>query len=250
VKEITVAETLTQDTTLSPPRRPDDSGWGSWPLSGQDWLRIGSVAAVMYAVTVGVGLLIRFVLSSTVVGAVDRDISTWFAAQRTETWNRVTDWGSALSDTVTIVIALLVLLPIVALATKRWRDPLLLASGVALETLVFVSAAFTVGRDRPPVEQLDMSPPTASFPSGHTGAAVAFYLALAVLVWWWTSNRFARGAAVLVGIGAPIVVAVSRLYRGMHFTTDVIWGALVGLVAVWFFARLLHSASVHEESGS
>ncbi len=244
-----MAETLTRQTVPSD-QRPDESGWGSWPLSGHDWLRIGFVAAVMYAVTVGVGLLVRFVLSSTVAGEVDRDISTWFADQRTETWNRITDWGSALSDTITIVIALLVLLPIVAFATKRWRDPLLLASAVALETLVFVSAAFTVGRDRPPVEQLDMSPPTASFPSGHTGAAVAFYVALAILVFWWTRNRLARGAAVVVGVAAPIAVALSRLYRGMHFTTDVIWGAVVGLVAVWFFARLLYDTRVHEEVGS
>jgi undecaprenyl-diphosphatase len=34
---------------------------------------------------------------------------------------------------------------------------------------------------------------------------------------------------VFVAVGIPLTVAGSRLYRGMHFPTDVIAGALLGL---------------------
>ena len=37
-------------------------------------------------------------------------------------------------------------------------------------------------RPRPGVERLDASPPTSSFPSGHTSAAVALYIGMALLL--------------------------------------------------------------------
>ena len=46
-----------------------------------------------------------------------------------------------------------------------------------------------------------------------------------------------------------VIVAVSRVYRGMHFFTDVIAGAILGLVAVvlaWWMVRVLMRRGVAE----
>ncbi len=211
-----------------------------WPLTKRDALTIAWAAVVMFGVTVAAGLIVTQLLASTGLVATDVAISEWFAARRTATFDRLTDLGSAFSDTITIVIALLVVGPVLVLTTRRWKDAVLVALAVALETTVFVATAFVVGRDRPPVEQLDVSPPTASFPSGHTGAAVAFYVGLALVIFWWTRRKPVRIVTGTLAMAIPVIVALSRLYRGMHFTTDVIFGALVGLASVAVINHVLH----------
>ncbi len=195
----------------------------------------------LVAVTYLAGLVVTRLLADTGVGTTERSLSTWFAEERTAFYNQLTDIGSAFSDTVTIVIALLLVIGALAMKFRRWIEPAFITAAVTLETAVFATAAFLVGRDRPPVEQLDVSPPTASFPSGHTAAAVAFYGGLAVLVWMYNRNRVARYAAAAGAVLIPLFVAVSRLYRGMHYLTDVIAGLLLGIASVYLTVQLFRA---------
>ena len=98
--------------------------------------------------------------------------------------------------------------------------------------MVFITSSLVVDRSRPPVSQLDSVPLTSSYPSGHTAAAVAFYGAIAIIVFWHTRNRIARGLALTAAILLPPIVGVSRMYRGMHHLSDVIVGAIVGLASL------------------
>ena len=102
-----------------------------------------------------------------------------------------------------------------------------------------LSPDHNVDRQRPAVEHLDPAPPTSSFPSGHTGAATALYVGVAVVIAWQVRHKLLRVLLVAVFVTVPILVAVSRLYRGMHHPTDVVFGALNGLaclaVAVYAF---------------
>lgn len=232
--------TTTRRGHADPTVRPDPPKHErTWPLRRPDAGTVASVAIALFALTVGVGLFLVRILGESALLDGDAEVSRWFESVRTPTLNTLTDWGSAFSDTITIVLALVVLIPVLRFVTKRWDASLLLAGAVSLETLVFVTASLVVGRERPPVEQLDMSPPTASFPSGHTGAAVAFYIGLVILVFWWTRYRPSRILAVMTFGMVPVLVAVSRLYRGMHFPTDVLWGAVVGAASVALIAVLI-----------
>lgn len=85
-------------------------------------------------------------------------------------------------------------------------------------------------RARPPatgIEAVGMIPASASFPSGH--AATAFAAAVAVGVFYPKLRRPLLALAV--------VVALSRVYLGMHYASDVLagslLGALLGLASVW-----------------
>jgi undecaprenyl-diphosphatase len=176
------------------------------------------------------------------------DLASWFATVRSRSLDIWTDVGSAFTDTINVIILLTILVVAMTWYWRRWRESLTLGLGVGLEALVFVVVSLVLGRDRPPVTQLDPSPPTASFPSGHVGAAFALYVGLALIVFWNTESRLRRTLAVIVAAVVPLAVALSRMYRGMHFLTDVIGGAVLGLLCL-FTAALVVRRGVIRRSG-
>ncbi|MCM1975584.1 MULTISPECIES: bifunctional phosphatase PAP2/diacylglycerol kinase family protein [Streptomyces] len=75
----------------------------------------------------------------------------------------------------------------------------------------------------PQVRHLKRQPITTSFPSGHSASAAAFATGVAL-------ESPAWGAAV-----APVAwsVAMSRIYTGVHFPSDVLAGAALGACAAY-----------------
>jgi membrane-associated phospholipid phosphatase len=155
-------------------------------------------------------------------------VNQWFYAARTPTLDNVSHIGSYLAETITCIVLLVVATLALRLWLGRWRESWTLFAALVGELLVFLVVTAVVNRPRPDVPHLDAAPPTSSFPSGHTAAAVAFYGCLAVIVLRQLRPRwFAVVIATLLCL-VPLVVGISRLYRGMHHPTDVVFGALGG----------------------
>lgn len=103
--------------------------------------------------------------------------------------------------------------------------------------------------DRPRPYQVDASitiidakPDTSSFPSGHAAMAAAGAITGARLIpysaWFWWP--------------LAVIVAISRIYIGVHWPSDVIAGALMGGAAAWFVIggrRPRSTLPPHEHSG-
>ena len=142
----------------------------------------------------------------------------------------LTHWWSTVADTPVIIGTAFVVGLVMRLVWKRWVEPLLVWAAVALQSAVFLTTTLLVSRERPDVEKLDPAPPTSSFPSGHTGASTALYLSIGLVLAGRVRSRVGRVAVVVLLLLVPIGVGVSRLYRGMHFPTDVVFGALNGIV--------------------
>src|SRR5918993_4228553 len=105
---------------------------------------------------------------------------------------------------------------------------MLVAVAVAGEVGIFLVVTLLVDRQRPPVSHLDEAPPTSSFPSGHTAATIALWGALAVLASERARSALVRNLFLVLAFVLPLLVASSRLYRGMHYLTDVLGGFLLG----------------------
>ena len=140
----------------------------------------------------------------------------------------MTHVGSYMAETVTCIALLVVVVLVFRAWLGRWRESWAVFAAIVGELLVFLVVTALVDRARPDVPHLDAAPPTSSFPSGHVGAAVALYGCIAVVVHREMLNRALAGLIVAVCCVVPIVVAICRVYRGMHHVSDVIFGAVGG----------------------
>ena len=182
------------------------------------------------AVLVLLGLALTHLSDTGVLRRWDLFVDRWLAGQRTSGLDTVTRFGNEVANTQTVVVVGLVAFFVLRAWLGRWFESWVLAVALAGEVVIFLAVTAAVHRPRPDVPRLDQAPPTSSFPSGHTMAAVVLYGCLAVLLLRYAGSRLAVPVAVLLWL-VPLGVAASRLYRGMHYPTDVLAGALAG--AVW-----------------
>jgi membrane-associated phospholipid phosphatase len=205
------------------PARPHPVG--SWQIVA---LRLVGGAVLLWGLLSLIGLLLTHVLSSGLVHSDDRGVDVWFAARRTGSWNTDTFVSTSMAQTYTVIAVTVVVVLLLRWRLGRWYESWILITAMAGELLIFLAITETVHRPRPPVVRLDVAPPTSSFPSGHTAAAVALYGCIAVLLLWIYGRRRATRVAAVVLCCIPVIVGLSRLYRGMHYPTDVLSGALMG----------------------
>lgn len=190
-------------------------------------------AAALLAVMTCLGELDVHVLWHGPVGAEDRLVDSALARDRTGFLNVVTAVCTDCAETLTVIAAGAFVVAAAWWAFRRWREPLFVAAALLGEVSIFVLTTLLVHRPRPAVAHLETAPPTSSFPSGHTAAATVLYGAIAILVTTYGARRRWRTIAMTLAVVMPVIVATSRLYRGMHYLSDVIAGLVLG--AGWLF---------------
>jgi membrane-associated phospholipid phosphatase len=196
------------------------------------WFAVG-VAVVL------LGLLITKVLENTGFADADAGLDRWLEKQRTPTGETLTHIGTLFGETPTIIGLTAITVVAFRVVFHRWRESVILAICVTGQAVIFLVTTLLIDRHRPPVQQLDDSPPTSSFPSGHTAASTAYYLGTALIIAWHTRQVWLRWLLIVVGVLIPIMVASCRLYRGMHYPTDTATSFLLGLALLFFAFRAL-----------
>ena len=194
-----------------------------------------------------VGYLVTHVWPSSAFGKWDADIPRRLVEYRHQDEVSASKFVTMLSATPTIIVLTVIAAAVCRWIFGRWRESLVVIYAVVGETAVFTATTFFIDRPRPAVPHLDEAPPTSSFPSGHTAAAVCFYGSIAAIVLWHSRNRWLTAATVLLCAAIPLTIAGSRVYRGMHYPTDVMAGALLG--AIWLSIVIFYVRR-HDAGGS
>jgi len=144
-----------------------------------------------------------------------------------------------LGSTIFIIVACLAIL-VICILMKKKKIGFVIVGSVAISTIVNNVIKLIFRRPRPEVRRLVVEK-SFSFPSGHTMAAVTLYGILIFFVMRSKLNKKVKLAISIVLGLLPICVAISRIYLGAHFASDVIGAAITStallLVETYFIAK-------------
>lgn len=133
-----------------------------------------------------------------------------------------------------------VLLVALLFAARRWQAGLFVAGALLLASTATTVLKNLLARSRPDVLLQPLE--SYSLPSGHSSAAFAFFLALGVLAGRGSAAR-TRLTWLLVASLPALTIALSRVYLGVHWPSDIIAGALVAATSCALSLALIQRAA-------
>jgi membrane-associated phospholipid phosphatase len=178
------------------------------------------------AVAVGIALVAIVGTAAVIVPKgplpVDESWSDAMQAIQTPPLTKIADVFDALGSGLGVAVGIAIVAGVLA-AARRWRALFVFLVAEAAAILSSTVLKALVGRSRPPNGHIDRA---TSFPSGHTTYAGVTCVALVLLFssdgprrkWW----------SVLAALGIA-GMAWSRTYLQVHWLSDVIAGALLGI---------------------
>jgi membrane-associated phospholipid phosphatase len=177
------------------------------------------------------GALLVLIAAVAVLGGPlrnDRLVTRFVAGHRTD-W--LIDTAKAISmvlSPVTTVVFAVTIAMVFMYRDRSVRRAAALLTGVCGAAGVAELLKLLVDRRRPPfVVQVETHEAAQSFPSGHVTGTTALVVGLAVLA---APAASANLRATMLSMAAVVAVAsaVSRVCLGMHWTSDVVAGLLLG----------------------
>jgi len=164
----------------------------------------------------------------------DEPLLAWMVAHRTPVATGVLTVVTTVFGPFVLPLLVAVGCVVWARRSGTWWEPGLLAGAMVLATLVSSVLKAVIARPRPPDASMVVAgvERSFSFPSGHTIGAATLVLVGGYLVWH--RHRDARVLTVWVVASVLVVgtVALSRLYLGYHFLTDVLAGLALAVAVL------------------
>lgn len=180
------------------------------------------------------GSILQDVIGRDDLARFDRPITNYLVDHRTA-------WLTTTMRATTTLGSTAVLIPtiaVVGLAIRRHRrtwEPLAVLVITQLGAIaLYDTVKVLVARPRPHVGALVATASGYAFPSGHATQAVAVWGTIALILMPAASVTVGK---IALGAGAAIIallVGITRVYLGVHWTTDVLGGWALG--ALWLTA--------------
>jgi len=185
-------------------------------------------------------LFIRLTFSISPTGNVqtfDEGILVWVETLRTPFMNSMMLDITALGGlALTVVLGLLAV--IIFLLT---RDPAAAIHLFLTSAGGFFISSWTksiISRPRPSIIPQLIHVAGFSYPSGHSVTSAAIYLTMAILAC--RHFKSIKTRVILIGLAGIMIalISFSRIYLGVHYPSDTMSGALIGLAWALFMAAL------------
>lgn len=134
------------------------------------------------------------------------------------------------------ICALLFIAILVLWSRKRYKESFLLASAVMSSAIVGTILKIVINRPRPTSDTVIVYAVenSQSFPSNHALVSMVFFGLLALFV---NKKTFAFFASVII-----FFIGLSRIFLGVHWTSDVLAGYLIGLIIIMLVKKYLNHA--------
>lgn len=188
-----------------------------------------AILATILIFAVGLSALVfGAVINSSTLTGVDQAVLSTLKSLHTPWADHLMLYCSRLADKS--VITTLIVVVVLFLAWQRhWRSLMYWVAAVGFG--LFASAALKYGLQipRPPNQVPGLGP--YSFPSGHTLRAVVLFGFLAVIIARSMRERWRWLPYGLAGL-MIILVALSRLYLGVHWLSDILGSITLGMLWV------------------
>ena len=79
-----------------------------------------------------------------------------------------------------------------------------------------------------------------SFPSGHSMVSMAFYGLLIYLIYKKVDNKYLKNCLIFLLSIIILLIGLSRIYLGVHYTSDVLAGFLLGISYLIVFVSVIN----------
>ncbi|CAH0305428.1 hypothetical protein SRABI118_04561 [Massilia sp. Bi118] len=199
------------------------------------------VALILLA-ALAFGEIAEDVVEGDKITLIDVQLAHWFRERATAGFTElmlfITHWNGIVGSSVMGVL----------LAAWFWYRKahywlVVVLAAVPGGMLLNVALKHIFQRARPSLEDPLLTLSTYSFPSGHTAAATVFYGLLACYLVRRVRTWPARAAIVAACVAMVMLVALSRMYLGVHYLSDVLAASAEG--AAWLAVCITAVSTLH-----
>ena len=86
-----------------------------------------------------------------------------------------------------------------------------------------------------------------SFPSGHSMVSMAFYGYIIYLIYRYVKNKYVKWSSIVFLSVLICSIGVSRIYLGVHYTSDVLGGFLISMSYLILFISAVNKFLIGKE---
>ncbi|WP_279102055.1 phosphatase PAP2 family protein [Gordonia bronchialis] len=160
----------------------------------------------------------------------DEAVMRWMIAHRTVDLIPVVSTLSDVFGPMMIAIWTMLVAVVLLIRDRNLIRATALAMCVAIAGILTEIVKMVVARPRPPLQFHIATPETGfSYPSGHVAGICTLAVACVVVVCTASTARWIRWCAAVMAAVITLAVAVSRMYLGVHWISDVVAAMAIGV---------------------